>query len=245
MNESKWKTCDSPRVLLHYLCEKLLEDRHWKGLNCWEAMARFPQIGFVMLASWQRVAEITRSQSLAQGLRMVEQRLEMARMKDIPDRSKFIESLPVEAAKTVSMACGTHVALTLGRLREQVGSMAQRQARFRDERNGLYQVAFRNEARIQSDIIRDVFGNPFHPLWKKGNAYRSKTNVQRWAQSNNGTVVKMTQTIDQERRFELIPILADALEEDGCNDADILDHCRNGKPHVRGCWVVELFREQP
>ena len=37
-----------------------------------------------------------------------------------------------------------------------------------------------------------------------------------------------------------LPILADALQDAGCEDADILGHCRSGGPHVRGCWVVDL-----
>jgi hypothetical protein len=38
-----------------------------------------------------------------------------------------------------------------------------------------------------------------------------------------------------------MPILADALQDAGCENADILDHCRDAKAtHVRGCWVVDL-----
>ncbi|VTR97843.1 Uncharacterized protein (Fragment) OS=uncultured bacterium PE=4 SV=1 [Gemmata massiliana] len=42
------------------------------------------------------------------------------------------------------------------------------------------------------------------------------------------------------RDFSGIPILADALEESGCDNADVLDHCCGPGPHVRGCWVVDL-----
>jgi hypothetical protein len=38
-----------------------------------------------------------------------------------------------------------------------------------------------------------------------------------------------------------MPILADALEEAGCDNVDILAHCRGGGEHVRGCWVVDLL----
>jgi hypothetical protein len=37
-----------------------------------------------------------------------------------------------------------------------------------------------------------------------------------------------------------MPILADALEDAGCDNADILQHCRGAGEHVRGCWVVDL-----
>jgi hypothetical protein len=45
----------------------------------------------------------------------------------------------------------------------------------------------------------------------------------------------------EERDFAGMPILADALEEAGCNNADILAHCREPGVHVRGCWVVDLL----
>ena len=38
-----------------------------------------------------------------------------------------------------------------------------------------------------------------------------------------------------------MPILADALEDAGCTNQDILNHCRGGGEHVRGCWVVDLL----
>jgi hypothetical protein len=38
-----------------------------------------------------------------------------------------------------------------------------------------------------------------------------------------------------------MPILADALEEAGCDHADILTHCREPGEHVLGCWVVDLL----
>ena len=49
----------------------------------------------------------------------------------------------------------------------------------------------------------------------------------------------MARSIYEGRRFGDLPVLADALEEAGCHDEDILEHCRTGGEHVRGCWVVE------
>jgi hypothetical protein len=59
---------------------------------------------------------------------------------------------------------------------------------------------------------------------------------------NNGTVVKMAQAIYEEHAFGRMPVLADALEEAGCDSPDILTHCRNGAEHARGCWVIDLLR---
>ncbi|MBI1831034.1 MAG: hypothetical protein HYR84_06255 [Planctomycetes bacterium] len=51
----------------------------------------------------------------------------------------------------------------------------------------------------------------------------------------------LAQTIYDERRFADMPLLADALTEAGCTDANILNHCRQPGEHVRGCWVVDLL----
>jgi len=44
-----------------------------------------------------------------------------------------------------------------------------------------------------------------------------------------------------ERAFDRLPILADALQDAGCDHADILTHLRGGGPHVRGCWAPDLI----
>jgi hypothetical protein len=54
-------------------------------------------------------------------------------------------------------------------------------------------------------------------------------------------VVNLAQATYQERRFENLPILADALEEAGCTNVDILSHCRSGGEHVLGCWALDLL----
>ena len=62
-----------------------------------------------------------------------------------------------------------------------------------------------------------------------------------WLSWNDGTIPKLAQAIYDDRAFDRLPILADALEEAGCDNADILNHCRQPGEHVRGCWVVDLL----
>src|SRR5262249_13513505 len=54
-------------------------------------------------------------------------------------------------------------------------------------------------------------------------------------------VVQLAQSNYDNRAFDRLPALADALEEAGCHDTDILDHCRGPGPHFRGCWVLDLI----
>jgi hypothetical protein len=57
---------------------------------------------------------------------------------------------------------------------------------------------------------------------------------------NQGTVARLARVLYDERRFDEMPVLGDALEEAGCTDTSLLEHCRNGGPHVVGCWALDL-----
>jgi hypothetical protein len=75
-------------------------------------------------------------------------------------------------------------------------------------------------------MIRELFAYPFHPA----------SFDPQW---RTATVVAMARGMYETRDFSAMPIVADALEDAGCEDADILDHCRGGSAHIRGCWVVD------
>jgi hypothetical protein len=79
-----------------------------------------------------------------------------------------------------------------------------------------------------AEALREVVGNPFHPI----------TVEPSWL---TPTVRALAQVIYEAGRFEDLPVLADALEDSGCTDPQILEHCRGMGPHVRGCWVVDLL----
>jgi hypothetical protein len=60
------------------------------------------------------------------------------------------------------------------------------------------------------------------------------------AEWRSSTVMQLANHIYEARDFAQMPILADALQDAGCNNADILSHCRDPQQvHVRGCWVVD------
>jgi hypothetical protein len=89
----------------------------------------------------------------------------------------------------------------------------------------------RSHNRRLCSIIREVFGNPF----QKHNCSNA------WLAWNDGTVRNIAQAIYDERAFDRMPILADAVEDAGCDNTDILRHCREPSEHMRGCWVVDLL----
>lgn len=55
------------------------------------------------------------------------------------------------------------------------------------------------------------------------------------------TVLALARGIASDRDFHSLPILADAMEDAGCDSADVLGHCRAGQPHGDACWVVALL----
>ena len=84
------------------------------------------------------------------------------------------------------------------------------------------------EEEQEAPLVRCIFGNPFRPValdaaWRKPE------------------VLAMAQAMYEDRRFDDMPLLADALEEAGCTEEAILKHCREPGEHVRGCWVVDLI----
>jgi hypothetical protein len=82
--------------------------------------------------------------------------------------------------------------------------------------------------REQVIVARDIFGNPFRPV----------SFLPEW---RSDTAIALASQMYESRDFGAMPILADALQDAGCDNQDILNHCRDAKQvHVRGCWVVDL-----
>ena len=92
--------------------------------------------------------------------------------------------------------------------------------------------AWAHQMALLSACVRDIFLNPFRPSPCLPPA------VLCW---NDGTVYRLAQGIYDERAFDRLPILADALLDAGCDDEDLIAHCRSAGPHVRGCWAVDLI----
>lgn len=153
----------------------------------------------------------------------------------------------------------------------------------RDAARGAAWAALRSE---QTILLRDIFGNPFRTIsllqyFKKKpigpfhidggiiDEGFTRESYCPWLTWNNGIVRKIAQSIYDERRFEDMSVLADALEEAGCANLDLIGHLRgwercsclgenddckrcvrNGvttgmvytsNPHVLGCWVLDLL----
>jgi hypothetical protein len=129
--------------------------------------------------------------------------------------------LPSDAARLVTLHTGYLAAHDVSRT---VSAFAGSGATSNEERA----VTVKKEQTRQVYLLRDIFGNPFR-----------RVTVEPARRTAN--VTGLAEAIYAERAFDRLPILADALEDAGCTNVEVLDHCRQPGEHVRGCWVVDLL----
>jgi hypothetical protein len=99
---------------------------------------------------------------------------------------------------------------------------------------GILEPLAPQESKTFPRLLHCIFGNPFHlvpldPAWRTADAVRL-------AQAAYEDRSLPAGSLDSDR----LSLLADALEEAGCTDRSILDHCRSPGLHVRGCWPLDL-----
>ncbi|MCI0699658.1 MAG: hypothetical protein L0241_01040 [Planctomycetia bacterium] len=106
--------------------------------------------------------------------------------------------------------------------------LAQAVAYLRGEHQQKVKKGDKGERAAQADLLRNIFGP------------RPKSPIKLKSEWRTDTAVSLARTMYESREFSAMPILADALQDAGCDNEDILNHCRGDGPHVRGCWVVDL-----
>jgi hypothetical protein len=89
------------------------------------------------------------------------------------------------------------------------------------------EAAWKAEGEAQCHLLRDIIGNPFQPPSFQP-AWRTPA------------IVKLAQSIYDERAFGRMPDLAAALEKAGCTDRQFVEHAQEPENHVRGCWVLDM-----
>jgi len=94
---------------------------------------------------------------------------------------------------------------------------------------GLHRQEKKAYLLTMAHLLRDIFGNPFRPVALDPN----------WLTTD---VRALARGVYDEKAFDRMPILADALQDAGCDNDDTLSHCRDPKQtHARGCWVIDLL----
>ena len=100
--------------------------------------------------------------------------------------------------------------------------------------NGLVTELYRQrmtEVNVRAcELVREVFANPF----------RAASFDPVWTACNHGAAKHIAEQIVASGNFSDMPILADALEDAGCRDEELLRHCREERTHVPGCWALDV-----
>jgi hypothetical protein len=249
MIESEWLACDDPERMLSFVREQRT-DRKLRLFGCaccrriWDIMT-FQRSRYAVETAEQFADGIVSRRALANA-RKAAQRAERdgwSQYYTAEVECKFGYSVAYELAGACGAAsraaeatagphCCDHVSSSLA-----VSAVAG--ASFLRAHNDEWgphlhsfiaarETAQASEKAAQVALLRDIFGNPYRPV----------STEARWLAP---AVVMLAQVIYAERSFQDLPILADALEDAGCGNADILSHCRGPGPHVRGCWALDLI----
>ena len=106
---------------------------------------------------------------------------------------------------------------------------------------GQHRTASQAANRKMCEVFREVVGNPFRERETVGPGWvAAGGGVPRGALKVSETARSIAVGVQAEQAFDRLPILADALEDDGCNDDELLSHLRHHSHHLRGCWAVDL-----
>jgi hypothetical protein len=133
----------------------------------------------------------------------------------------------------------THIAVWAVRVFDTGQSWSSPEGAARSVAGFAAQELGTDEPAEQCRLLREIIGNPYRPV-----PPFSSTSLA-W---NNGTVRRLAEAAYEDRELPSgrldparLAVLADALEEAGCTEADLLDHLRRPGPHVRGCFVLDLL----
>lgn len=223
MTAANWATCQSPIVMLEFV-RRQPSQRKWRlfALACCRTECA---AWFEGLSSWDRIA----ADALKVFERFVDGRATAEELNAASETAWRIarNSDPDSPSEDIDVTiwrehCRRRVAQTI-----DLGSLPQ--AGMVD--SIVSHIGTSLHLNFTGDlppIIRDIFGNPFRNLAVDSN----------WLTPG---VLQIAQSMDAQARFHRMHDLADALVDAGCDNEDILNHCRTNQPHVRGCWVLDLL----
>jgi hypothetical protein len=218
MTEQEWLACTDPGPMLLFL-----EDRKAHAYRKFRLFA---------VACCRRIWPLMTQERSRQAIEVAEQDAD-----DLADPEELEEVLYAAATEDEDRDYATEAAYAAADTDEKAGasSAADFAAHAADEANpspltpkAQWGTAGTAELAAQAELLRCIFGTPvravaLHPPWV------------------TPAVTGLAETIYQQRAFDLLPVLADALEDAGCDNAEVLNHCRSTSTHARGCWIVDLL----
>lgn len=221
MTETEWLACTSPRRLLEFLRPQM-SDRKARLFVC--ACCRL---------WWDALPESASRAAVIAAERYVEGAIDRDELRAAYQAARAAEGLlrPIEYLSETYGTPEWRDQQRLHRLASRATDAARTWLGTTPERSATAEEA---SSAACLALVREIFGNPF----------RGGSVAPAWLHWNERTVPKLALAIYDERAFDRLPILGDALEDAGCADSAILSHCRSAVEHVRGCWVLDLLLER-
>jgi hypothetical protein len=220
MTEAEWLACEDPTPMLRALCGTASERklRLFACACCRRIWLVAPPVARAAVDVAERYADRNYSSEqvpirlLEEAAEAIEADRSLKPWEDIPTRNAAQNTLYEFSAEMAAHWAANSSPAGPGRRRR---------------RGRGVQISPQGELTAQAHLLCDIFGNPFRPV----------TFDPAW---RSDTALTLARGMYESRDFSPMPILADALQDAGCDNADILNHCRGTGPHVRGCWVVDL-----
>lgn len=246
MAEPDWNNCADPQAMLKCLQMNYCPSERKLRLF---AVACCRRIWHILVAEvehwhkdeaafWQRCQEaVLLAERFADGEATAQQ---LAAVTAYPrpalydaDAAMFAAEFPIDAAVVAAEAAEAAAREAEGRMYAQhfpdgYTPSAENAALVAEEERE-YERVLAAEKQSQCDLFRCVFGNPFQPLAAIEPSLLTPT------------IVGLAQTIYEQRSFERMRELGDALKEAGCTNPQLLGHLRAGGPHVRGCFALDAI----
>lgn len=226
MTEAEWLECKSPQPIMKFLTlgQATERKRRMFAVACCRSVlfhCSKPQFSDMLLAFERYADGLVNEPVRSSARRAIHVITQQSNVEDANNAAAW--AIYWAGGKRVDLlGCCMNCALVIGRA-------MQRDAKtIYGDQSAAWLSGREIEASRQADLFRDIFGNPF----------RQVTLNPSWL---TAAVVQLAQLIYDERAFERMAEVADALEQAGCSNSDIVQHCRGPGPHVRGCWVVDLI----
>ena len=221
MTESDWECSTDPQAMLSFLRERGTSERKLR-LFAVACCRRVQDLLVPKLAEALEVAE-----RVAEGFVSPEVRKRFREISFhggwVMDPSTAHRRGPAKAAVSDALSRRAWDAAA-GAARRVTSIKALEEYKFNGQN---WEVALATQAARLAETVREILGNPLHPV----------PFDESWRTSD---VVAIARGMYETRDFGAMPILADALQDAGCENTEVLEHCRGPVNHVRGCFVVDL-----
>jgi hypothetical protein len=232
MTEAEWLACTDTGRMVQFLRGKPVSGRKFRLFAC--ACVR---------QAWHLLNDDRSREAVILAEQVADGELTRKRLAESSARDAAREAVSDNSASDAARAARKTLVRSARMAASDAASMAGRAQWWPAGPEG-WPAARKDVDRAQSALLRDIFGTlAFRPLPPVDSACLS------W---NRGTVVRLAEAAYDERLLPSgmldntrLAVLADALEEAGCADAEILAHLRGPGPHARGCHVLDRLLGKP